>query len=370
MKINKNTIPLIAIIIPFIYLTPKSISYLFIPILLLILSVIHSDIIYKFFYKKITLLFFLSLSLFFVIATSSNPNIIRYIPILMLITLFNYKNISTSHISKVVIASTLLLITSQIGIAYDISFFINVRNNFYPIELDLWSAEHLSSGFSFRESRYGGIYYNPNVMGQMLSILLVTSLLAEQNMRLKAIISSAIIISIILTGSRTALIVSLITIAWFIHTNIKHKLTSYFLILSGIVGIIIIGGAFIESLQQGVFESDGSANIKFTILMQYLQEHTQTWNGLTKILLGSGSHDDLIFDSDYGDIIGHFGLMGFLIIIAFLYILYKNLPYENKFVFSIILFMFGNTLLYNLQASIGFFVILVLAFNSPPYKTQ
>ncbi len=370
MKINKNTIPLTATIIPFIYLTPKSVSYLFIPILLLVFSVIHSDTIYKFFYSKLALLFFLSSSFFFVIATSSNPDLIRYAPILMIITLFNYKNIYTAHISKVAIASVFLLITSQIGIAYDISFFTNVRNDFYPIELDLWSAEHLSSGFSFRESRYGGIYYNPNVMGQMLSLLLVTLLLAEQNIKLKIIISSAIIISIVLTGSRTALIVSLITIAWFIHTNIKHKLTSYFLILSGIVGIIIIGGAFIGSLQQGIFESGGSANIKFTILMQYLQEHTQTWNGLTKILLGSGSHDDLVFDSDYGDIIGHFGLIGFLTIIAFLYILYKNLPYENKFAFSIIFFMFGNTLLYNLQASIAFFVILVLAFNNSPYKTQ
>ena len=117
----------------------------------------------------------------------------------------------------------------------------------------------------------------------------------------------------------------------------------------------------VESIMQGVTDPADSLYIKTYILIDYFDNIS----GVASILLGSGAIN-IHFDSDIGNIIANFGLLSFISIVAFIMYLYYKTEKQLRYVFTIFLFMFSNTLIYNLQSSIVLLTLLMVL----SYKTR
>ena len=134
-----------------------------------------------------------------------------------------------------------------------------------------------------------------------------------------------------------------------IRLKIKKKL-----ILPIIFGVGILS-IFYEKILEGIFLQGGSANIKYSILFDYLN-----YASLMDLLFG-GTYN-IFFDTEYGYWIGATGLFGVTAFLIFYKLLYQVAPQSKALLMSFLLMSFGSTLFYNLllvSIIIPLFIILL-----------
>ena len=180
---------------------------------LLILMFLNNlkNIKYMIEYKLLFILFtFISLLIGVSNGIPSNQ-LIRYFSIIILIYTYPLNISLTKDYFKLFFVIGIYLVALQIFRIFNINFIDNFIDKFYPIEENVWGNFLISDNNNITtvfENRLSGIYYNPNIMGQSILILyILLSLNIKKFFNNNYILLTTLVcfLSILLTGSRTAM---------------------------------------------------------------------------------------------------------------------------------------------------------------------
>tara|TARA_B110000093_G_C12969269_1_gene411387 strand:+ start:2421 stop:3677 length:1257 start_codon:yes stop_codon:yes gene_type:complete len=309
-------------------------------------------------------------------------NIFKGLNIILLICLFPFnKKIYTNELVFWLIL--IIIGCSQIAYLFNISFFINLIDNYYFLEGYLNSSE-ISSNISSSESifnlRFGGLYRNPNQCARAITFLSGFYLITRIKNKISKINILFLCFSlffIIVTGSRTGLFIELIMIIFFAY--IKYPLYFKRSLIVIIPFLIFVFFSFSDILfSSRIFDfkelyssnsTNNSINLKLEFLYQYLQYKADFYHYF-QLLFGTSQIDTSYylgfnnnyrienFDSDIGYIINGFGLIGLFLIASFYFMELKKIPRQYIFIFSLLLWMISSSILTNIRFSLIFAILM------------
>jgi hypothetical protein len=275
---------------------------------------------------------------------------------------FNSNIISISVLKIVVLYLFIFFVGNLLGIG----FFQNFILKYYPAEGNSW--EILYDGtISYSENvtdilsqRLGSIYYNPNLLGQNLTILVIIYLLVKSNLKYNFwdyFFLSITLIMIIGSGSRTAFVVTIIILLFYLKNKISTNLFYYLItpIFFIILTIIAANTRLLEIFNQTNKATD-SMGVKNDILFEYLNNFNFKY--LLNYIFGFLSFD-IQFDYDIGDILHNFGILGLFSILIFMF--YEFLKSSNKYryYYCFLLISYGATLIINFK----FFILTIILLS-------
>lgn len=378
MRFIKETVISILIISLFLF-NSTVLSSIFVFGVLIILTLLSlKSILYK---NIFSIKLFLLYSFLLTFLVNVNQHIvlseyIRYISLLILFLFFPLNvDIKNKVLIKLIFITGILIFISQLGSAFGIQPINALIQRFYPIDLNIWESQSieslrgLSEYGSFR--RFGGIYYNPNIMGQniVLWCILFISIVETNKLQIPQhklyIIGSYSItsLSVIMSGSRTAMAVFAAFLLLKYYHLIKEK---KILIFPIIILVLAISYKFLSELRifqisSAITSPEGSVNIKFNILKNWWSSRLSE-SSILNILFGDfdlGVH----FDADLGYMLSYFGIIGVSSILLYfskIFYLLKNKRYN----YSIFLIGFGATVIMNYRFSIIALLLLSVAYRS------
>lgn len=365
------------VLILFAMLSPLAPTYFAKPLVAVATGLIVLRILPASGMKELSIIKILNVFIFFIplsVAAAVSPeDLVRFVPILLLSTLFPLSALQLEPLPIARVAAGLLvfLITTQILIALGNSPVVELRDNWYPIEANVWEYGVADTIFyDYGSFRAAGIFYNPNVLGLILVLYYFLFASAQDYARAASkkgfmetrfifyIIFIMTLFSVYLTGSRTAvlgLLVFLIIKTSGIRFNIKSLLTPR-AIMASLGGLAFFGYFLAHRVHQGLVETQGSANVKIRVLLNHLQS-----SDLTTLLFGGvfSRH----FDAEYGYWIGAGGLLGLIAFLMVLYLYFRYIRTARPIVFALALMGVGNTVFYGLLTGVVAFVTLGVVAN-------
>lgn len=307
--------------------------------------------------------------------------IIRVIIYIVIILLLTNLNINKKEFLKIWIC--LFIIVSLIGIFQYLKIFnINyILSIIYGLTIHLEVSTKYDSLSLFRA---GSVYLNPNTFAKYILIFLalyLTQILPKTsyNLTVKFILGFLIIVSLVLTGSRTGLIISVIIFLLFvfnylikflkgkIKVSIKSILWYNFVLFIVFIFItlliITLDFSSIRFLSlSGNY--DGSLSYKIKTIFSMLNNFD-----IYNIFLGMGPFEGdiryvTLLDSDIGYLISYYGFIGIVLYAIFLYQLIIKNTFNNKIyvvmiLTIILLFSITGGIFFNLR----FFIIFLLLFS-------
>jgi len=322
-----------------------------------------------FIYRKFTILFFYITILSFALVNPdihydlSNKDILKPFLIVMITFLMgNYSRIEVNK--KVLLFISVFVILSQLAYIFGIIGVTQLIDMIYPLneEQIVWTHRSISDVNELRivNIRGGGIYRNPNQYSKYLNLLYVLVLNVSIKSYTKYLISLAFLISILLTGSRTGLII-------FILINILQLLTKnnarLLLIFIGIVAYTVSRYFTLRSFDMISGFSSGSLTKRLPNI-DYIIQHLNVkslfiGNFYNENTISNLLNNNFIFDSDFLSIFFSFGLMG-LVILTITY--YKLLKFSKiKYIAPIFLYSITGGIVFDLNYFILINIILLLA---------
>lgn len=355
------------------------------PVLLIIIfnnerQYMHRPRIMLFLVAIIILSFILNVLMGNVIETKDIYRLFSYI---FLFGLFPYVSKNTFISNKILYATAIIILTSQIAYVFNISFLVSFFDKLYPYtgETRSFSSEYLLQGAGnidfIVNRRYGGLYHNPNQLVRFLSLILIVFYIENKTNKLIKIIPFIIIttISYILAGSRTGLLVGIIlTVTYFLFLKKQQKKTIGFISLLIILAVISYGitVAFegyelrIFSIKEGL---EGSLKTKFIWFSNFI---TQLQSPI-KFLFGHYSSNNVtnaygipLLDSEWGELFYCFGLLGFLTLTIFYIQLFRFKDKNITFFLLILLWGITSTIIFSFRMS--FLFMLTLSKYYSEYK--
>lgn len=331
---------------------------------------------------KFLLFFSFVISLTIALLTKIDVNqVIRLLCLVILFWTYPIKyNLQKKHI-WVLIGVGIYLIGMQVGKTLGIPVLNNFVSTNYPIEKNLWGDNEFEgvgqilSGFS---NRLGGIYYNPNIMGQSILILyvvIIIGLLKDFSKVFTFSIAGLFFLSILLTGGRTAMLTFILINIFLFKRDIQRRLVIWIPVFIIIAAVTVYYGTLFEfrafyNLAGSFSDSEDSGGQKVQIFMSYLNEYDFKSIGKIFMFLFGNLDWDRQFDADPGYLLSFFGLIGTLIIISFFIMVYRKTPQRYRFVFLLFLISVTATILINYRFSILMFMILSLVRNEELFKRQ
>jgi hypothetical protein len=336
---------------------------------LLILRILGSRNLLYLIKKKFLILLLFVPSI--IITTFNSPEeLIRFVPVLLLVFGFPFYGFKV-HVRPIMIFSICILayfIVTQYFIAVGNTAFINFREVWYPsIYSEVWNYGSVDEVINaFRTFRAGGLYFNPNTLANVTVlyyfIFSVSSKFIQQkniNFSRINILSFVILVlvafSIYFTGSRTH-IVALMT--FIVVSNFDMSFLKKGLIKKNTFWVLLFVSIFLfltmDDILRGL-DSEGSANIKFEILTNYL-------GGANFLEILFGGTYNIQFDNEYGNWIGSTGFFGMLAWFLILRMFYITIPSIRDLIFPFLMTSIGGTLFYGLLT--GSIVIILLVIIS------
>lgn len=388
MKIKTQTIDTLLIsALMFSSVLPVTLSKILISILFsfILLRIILSNDLFNYSNSKI-IIFIFFLHVIFMSFFYDPKESLRFLIILMIVLGIPYStfrlNYSTLLRSSMIII--LYLVITQILIAFDNQTIINFRNYGYETEwsyvfLNYGEIDNISKILVEDSFRAGGLYYNPNILANLIFLYFIifdltykennTNYISKKNYFLEKInlynvIFFIIFLGILLTKSRTVIIAFLI---YFYYANIEFKKTlnlkinkKYFIFVVLIVFIFFSQG---NRLIEGFLNQDDSFYIKYNIFYYHLLNAN-----FFQILFG-GTFDKQ-FDSEYGKLFGASGLLGILGYFYFLKLIANINVKAKPVVLSFLIISFGTTVFLSLlKASVILpIIIIVCSLNQKRLK--
>lgn len=297
-------------------------------------------------------------------------DLLRFIPVLMLTWLYPYKRLTINFriLEFVSIIVICYLFITQVLIGYGIEPFLDFRDRWYPIQENPWNYGIAPSLFpAFREYRFAGILYNPNVYASVVFLVFLVYLYSKSNRgdatwrnevidfqstRVAVLISAVVILSLFLSGSRTYLFPAVMLLAWSLIKR-RPALPLHF----GLLFFPLIVFYFLEYLIEGTLGEQASLGYKASVFFTYLFD-TTTFN----LLFGSDVNVlEVGFDSEYGCWLGRAGILGLSGIFMFYLFLCSKQVSIAPLATVLLLVGLGNTQLYGLLTGVLSLVLVILA---------
>ncbi|MGK4567207.1 hypothetical protein [Flavobacterium sp. 3HN19-14] len=316
--------------------------------------------------SKLLLLGAIVISYVFNISTEINPesDFLVALNILLLFFLFPYfktRDYTVGH--KVLFFIAGFIIFSQLVYIYEITYFTDLLESIYKRA----DAEQ-EFNFFITENRNGGIYFNPNQACKYATMLMGLTFVSLQG-KFKWIIISTLMVSVVLTGSRTGLITALAFFAIHIFF-LKRNFFLTFLVVA--VGLVIIPTLEFNNIRSTQLNDTGSLDYKNEALFFYFSQAMKydKWNHLA---FGNFTSDyDIItsiyrmpqkynlgFDAEIGFMISTFGVFGLVALILFYVRHMRSL--NKKYLLIITPFIFWpvtSTIIFSFKSGMVYLVCL------------
>ena len=386
MKIKKSSLDtLLILFLMFVTILP-----LFIAKQLVILSVsflvvrivISADI---FFYLKNKIIIFTLLMPGILGAFFASPeDLVRFSGILFLVLGFPFSSFKIKHSYIIVLSSLILLylIITQILIMQENQIILNFRDFAYyyenvEVHRNHWITDNIFKNlfdFSYWKARGGGLYSNPNTLSGVVIIYFFIFDISwkyfnqsinygkkKWNKYFYQSIFLLVLFCLMQTKSKTYLIAFLAYLIFqhldvinLLRLRIKKKLIVPLFFGVGILSL------FYGKVIDGIILEGGSANIKYSILFNYL-ENASVFN-----LIFGGIFFN--FDAEFSLWIGATGLIGVIAFFNFYRMVYQYSPQSKTLLISLLLISLGGSLFYSLllvSILIPLFVILLSSSKRP-----
>lgn len=362
---------------------PVAISKMFTTVFIALFLVFNfSQILVERFFISKLVLFVLILPGFMISWYYSNVEMVRFFPFFLLLFLLPYSRVKLEPnlVYYVSFFILLYLVVTQYFIAIAIPYFIEFRETWYPYvgrenPFSYGVLEAVNS--SFGRFRAGGIFHNPNVFGcnvvvyfyifHISRIMMIQKDSTFKGLRLYPVVLVGVAFSLFLSGSRTSMFSFLLYL--LLYTYLPYFITR-FQVRAGMLGrwlpaIFTMAGVAVlfylmsERFLQG-FSNDGSANVKMSILTDYMMG---LLNGGDYLRFFFGGAHNILFDSEWGYWIGAVGVLGTLAILLFYYMVLVNNSMSAPLVLSLIVMGVGNSTIYNLMTGVLILISIILVSN-------
>lgn len=270
------------------------------------------------------------------------------------------------------------IILSQLVYLLGIPFLFDFFNSAYPIgDNDTNYFEHMRSTMTYEtitDYRLGGLYHNPNQCARYLCLLVAFFLVINQNDRKNRFVTIFSVIAysgILLTGSRTGFVVaSLILYFGLLRQKGSHNAIKYVFIGLVIMGIyhLIRSGVELRSFDVGSgFQN--SAILKWDTFLYYLSSESSIVHLLlghldTSLFISGGANIMSDFDSEYGDLVFRFGIIGFIAILSFWWMTAKRIDKSYRFFFILLLWILSSTIVASYRAFFIFMLLLSVLYSN------
>ena len=224
----------------------------------------------------------------------------------------------------------LFILISQLAYLFQMPYMKDILDLLYPIsQNDVYGTAYIQNNASLDtifDYRMGGLYRNANLCAMSLSILLSIFLVLNADKPLKKNLVFVLLccFGILITGSRTGFAVTSIILILYAYQDKKvsksWRIVASFIMLMVVLYIMLTGSSEYRALNVSSGLND-SANIKLTTFLYYITNE----DSVLKLFFGyidatrfnSASTVMSYFDSDYGNIIFCYGIIGFIGIISF-----------------------------------------------------
>jgi len=372
-----------------LFLPTNNISYIIQGVLPFVLYVyyrpVHSLNI-KRYSLFIIIIMIISFILNLLINNVSNSGTLRLISFILLFGLFPFtKPIKISNV--IIYISLVYIILSQVAYVLGINSLISYFDSLYPYTGDKlgYQTEFLLRSAGDIESivnrRYGGLYHNPNQCVRYVTLLLVVFLInSKEKIKLikKIFFIALVYISVLLSGSRTGLVVVTFIVLYDLFRYNKVKFNFKFVSLSFVTLFFLAVFFFVLSdsgfrvflVTEGNFNS---LEAKFSYFFQYID---QLFSPLI-FVLGNFSSDNIYIiyglsqlDSEWGELFYSFGLFGLISFAMFYFKLWKTKNEKLRFYMVILLWGITSTIIFSFRMSFIFMLLLSNYYSEYKLSSQ
>lgn len=259
---------------------------------------------------------------------------------------------SFNHVFYCLLLIVIVFFMSQMVMFFKIQPLFDLTLKYYMVGDTFENAYRNSENLN--SLRNGGLFINPNQMAKYLTIMFAFVLSIRTSLKNEIIFIFICSLSVILTGSRTGLIVFFLMFLFYYQRSFK----SFLVVLVAI--IIISPYLYLSNAYQRIVNSDenvGSIEYKIGITLEY-------FSNLSNIELFFGSSISTVdisnleykgysfgFDSDIGYLLSMYGLNGF----AFIFIVFIMLMRRRLFpvyIYPILLWSISSSLFFNLRTMV------------------
>jgi len=295
--------------------------------------------------------------------------------IVLILMFFSFSRLKGSKIlSPYIIIAVLFLVISQFSGIVNFTIINRFLDSYYVLEGE--SVIDLNSSFQmerYGSKRLGGIYFNSNNYASYLQLVMAVLLCEIKQFKKKYLflLFPTIVFSIFATGSRTSFIVLVVMIVYYLFTSksltrVKASIFTFIIfILSILISLTVNVTNFrVLKVEEGF---DDSLGVKFRILNEYLSSNPP----IIKLLFGNLSgaamlkYTGITFvgtDFEIGNLIVYFGFIFFTIIFAFYFWIYRNILPKYRVIFTVLLWMFSNSILLSYRMAAVWMLVLSLYF--------
>ena len=263
------------------------------------------------------------------------------------------------------------ILMSQLAYIFQIPYMANILDTMYPISQDdVYGTAYIQDNASLEtifDYRMGGLYRNANLCAMSLSILLAIYIVlnAEKPIKKNLLFVSLCCFGIIITGSRTGFAVASAILILYAYQDKRvsefWRVAASLIMVIAIIYIMSTGSSEYRALNVGSGLND-SASIKFRTFLYYITNE----DSVLKLFFGyidatrfnSSSTLMQYFDSDYGNIIFCYGIIGFLAIIYFFATLFFKMDKIGKLYFVVLLWMVSAAIISSYRHLFIFMMLL------------
>lgn len=277
-----------------------------------------------------------------------------------------------------ILFATVFIVLSQVCYLYNISFLSSFFNQYYDISekgLDLYGITERSldmANVTAGNTRLGGIYYNPNNCASYIGVIYALGLCEldrVKQMSLKIVFVSLVILSLIVTGSRTSFIVFGATSLYYLYVKGKN-VTKYWPVAVIAIVVFIVNMGSIDDMR--MFKVSEGMDNSFGVKMSFFINYLSVADNPIQLLFGAGDQMVTVVkynsplpgtDFDLGDIFITFGFIFYIAYIVFYFSLYKTLTPIHRVILIVLLWSFSNSLLCSYRMCPVWFMALGVCYK-------
>lgn len=269
------------------------------------------------------------------------------------------------------------IILSQFAYLLNIGGFTNFLDIYYPIaEGDTNYYSYMRSNITYEnfiDYRLGGLYRNPNQCSRYLTLLLAFFVVSNRKepLRNQFLFCGLALAAVLLTGSRTGLAVAILILFFSLFRRSELFLVKVLVVLAFIVAGFIIVSSKIGEMRGLNFQGglSSSFNLKWVTFYNYLVGE----NSMLSILFGhldSSQFRSMAirgmnrFDTDYGNLIYCFGMVGFLLFFVFFSVIGCKMHKTSRVFFLLLFWMLGSTMIMSYRACFIFQLLLSIIYSN------